>query len=416
MINFSFNPFERALDPSYRLPRTASYFERLSHLAKMTLDVLVGEVPFHVTSSFYWATGAAKDPHLGLLDFLFPIPSLMKFFSKFLFEKNSVPDFHFFFHWLLGLFISGVLALLWLVTQLIQTLIGMILTGLVILFGAVPLACLKPDSPETPHPAHDSSQEKQERRGSGSDNMLPNNGNRDFSRAFLDDEQPQLILRTRRQPVAQQRQQLEEEERARRRGQLEPNLQRVEARVEELLRQPANPRNPETRLFPVINTPSSPGEQLFQRILLQEQALHDEEERTIRGYYTSFNKALQDYLDTLAKSSTLKEKIDALHLETAEEKALFEKFVDPVSFDYMILPVSLHENYFDLIGLLRCFCSNQQNPLTRTSFQLLEIASARHLFSEQFDQASRALKELREGTHSASNQSASSSSPAARPA
>src|SRR3990167_2335387 len=288
MINFSFNPFERALDPSYRLPRTASYFERLSHLAKMTLDVLVGEVPFHVTSSFYWATGAAKDPHLGLLDFLFPIPSLMKFFSKFLFEKNSVPDFHFFFHWLLGLFISGVLALLWLVTQLIQTLIGMILTGLVILFGAVPLACLKPDSPEDPIQRGQRYQEGQQVGAA----VFANRNFPDVQRqpAVLQQQLPQtswVVQRAREQLEQLAVQQQVEEERARRRGQLEPNLQRVEARVEELLRQPANPRNPETRLFPVINTPSSPGEQLFQRILLQEQALH-EEERTIRGYYTSF--------------------------------------------------------------------------------------------------------------------------------
>ena len=101
---------------------------------------------------------------------------------------------------------------------------------------------------------------------------------------------------------------------------------------------------------------------------------------------------VQEYVLNQTKKSKLSDRVKALDLTDAEEE-LFEKFKDPISFDYMDVPVSLHETFFDITTVLSL--TKQENPCTRVSFKPLEIQSARGLVNE-CEEAITALLHQRE--------------------
>lgn len=90
-----------------------------------------------------------------------------------------------------------------------------------------------------------------------------------------------------------------------------------------------------------------------------------------------YTNHLVNYLDSFENYKKLSDQIKDLKL-TAEEIILFEKFVDPITFDYMNRPVTLNEVHhdFDTLRTLK------EDPFTREKFSPLEIQSARRLVEE----------------------------------
>ena len=103
------------------------------------------------------------------------------------------------------------------------------------------------------------------------------------------------------------------------------------------------------------------------------------------------SKATRAYLLNLKDKPKLSHRIQELKLSTDEE-ARFEKFKDNiVMMEYMDMPVSLHENCYDittLIGLLR-------EPLSNEEFLPIEISSCRKLLVE-FEEMVKQLQLERE--------------------
>jgi hypothetical protein len=63
-----------------------------------------------------------------------------------------------------------------------------------------------------------------------------------------------------------------------------------------------------------------------------------------------------------------------------EEEALFENFLDPISLEYMKIPVRLGKTYFDLSSLL--ILDKKENPCTLQAFKPLDIEVGSHLMNE----------------------------------
>jgi hypothetical protein len=74
----------------------------------------------------------------------------------------------------------------------------------------------------------------------------------------------------------------------------------------------------------------------------------------------------------------LYDKIKELNL-TDEEAKDFEEFVDPITEDYMAIPVMLNEKYYDLSTLLRM---KRQDPTSREAYNPLELQSGRNLINK----------------------------------
>lgn len=89
-----------------------------------------------------------------------------------------------------------------------------------------------------------------------------------------------------------------------------------------------------------------------------------------------YSEHLRTYIMSFEGKQTIKARIKELHL-TEEEEKRFEIFIDPVSFEYMRIPVKLHEIDFDLETLQKL----TENPFTRMPFQRIEIQADRTLMN-----------------------------------
>jgi small GTP-binding protein len=113
-----------------------------------------------------------------------------------------------------------------------------------------------------------------------------------------------------------------------------------------------------------------------------------------------FNDRTKTYLNGLRDKLTVAERIAELEL-TKEEEAAFEKFMDPITFDYIRVPVTLHEVSFDLNTLLKYLQKGKNNhPTTTEKFTKQEIEPNRNLLNA-LDEAISKLKKDRAKKHSA---------------
>jgi hypothetical protein len=101
------------------------------------------------------------------------------------------------------------------------------------------------------------------------------------------------------------------------------------------------------------------------------------------------------YIKETIKKRTFKQKIDDLieSLEkagkqlTEKDQKLLDRFKDPITWDYMKIPVSLNEQHYDLSTLKQL----SRNPFTREIFYLNQIQSARKLITK-FDRTIEKIK------------------------
>jgi hypothetical protein len=104
---------------------------------------------------------------------------------------------------------------------------------------------------------------------------------------------------------------------------------------------------------------------------------------------------LRDYITSFQREKTIREQIAALNL-TAEEEPLFKKFIDPITMDYMNLPVYLNDKFYDLTTLLKSYKhSTFVDPLNNIKFKPEHVQSGRLLLDE-LQEAKESLQKFRE--------------------
>ena len=103
------------------------------------------------------------------------------------------------------------------------------------------------------------------------------------------------------------------------------------------------------------------------------------------------SKHLREYLTTAQERERMSDRIKQLNL-TKEEKKLFKKFEDPISEEYINIPVCLNEIFHDISTLINW---KMIDPITQEEYDPLEIQSGRRLLNE-LEQAEKDLKIARE--------------------
>ena len=116
------------------------------------------------------------------------------------------------------------------------------------------------------------------------------------------------------------------------------------------------------------------------------------------------SKLVQAYIEATQLKERMSDKINALNV-TEEEKPLFEQFEDPISYDYMDVPVSLNETYYDISTLIKW---KRKDPLTRAEYNPLELQSGRTLLNK-LDGCISELKAIRAKKKQLADQAKSSS-------
>ncbi len=86
-----------------------------------------------------------------------------------------------------------------------------------------------------------------------------------------------------------------------------------------------------------------------------------------------YRKHLRDYVESFCGKVKFTEQLKRLKLTPSEQKELEDKYLDPMTFEVMDIPVSVHEIYYDLDTLLRL-----STPVTPTgAFDYHDIQVAR---------------------------------------
>jgi len=101
------------------------------------------------------------------------------------------------------------------------------------------------------------------------------------------------------------------------------------------------------------------------------------DEENISSDLNHYSGHLRSYLKSFEGKTALSTQIKNLKL-SAEETKQFEKFEDAITSQYMDIPVSLHERYYDFETIKKM----HEDPFTRESFNPLEVQSLRDLYQE----------------------------------
>jgi hypothetical protein len=107
-----------------------------------------------------------------------------------------------------------------------------------------------------------------------------------------------------------------------------------------------------------------------------------------------YSKHMQNYIATFENKELLSKRIEKVLQLMPEAEERFAKLVDPISEDYMDIPVSLNEVFYNLNTL----ASNQakRDPFTQELFALTEIQSARQLYNEADELIKQLMNEYQE--------------------
>ncbi len=88
----------------------------------------------------------------------------------------------------------------------------------------------------------------------------------------------------------------------------------------------------------------------------------------------------------------MSDQINALKLNEKEEKS-FAKFADPITFEYMDIPVILNGNHYDLSTVINAYYrQNKKDPLTTYSFNPMQVGPVAKSLNDELDDAIDKLK------------------------
>jgi hypothetical protein len=89
-----------------------------------------------------------------------------------------------------------------------------------------------------------------------------------------------------------------------------------------------------------------------------------------------FNSYTMDYIQSFNEKVPYSTQIKDLHL-TEEEELKFKNYLDPITHNYINIPVRLNERLYDLETLIKCFDENKKDPFNNITFKLEQIATDR---------------------------------------
>lgn len=113
---------------------------------------------------------------------------------------------------------------------------------------------------------------------------------------------------------------------------------------------------------------------------------------------SAYSAATSDYISSLLEKPKLCDLLQDIQL-TVDETELLQEFWDPITFEYINIPVMLNERVYDLDTLLRIFEKDRLDPFTHYKFILRDIQPARK-FIELF---TKTVEQIKQSHHSEEN-------------
>jgi hypothetical protein len=107
-------------------------------------------------------------------------------------------------------------------------------------------------------------------------------------------------------------------------------------------------------------------------------------------FISQCSKPVREYINSSQLNKRIGERISELKL-TNEEEALFEKFVDPITQEYINIPVDINEVYYDISTVLKW---KFKDPQSREPYESSDVRSGRRLVND-LDQAIETLRSKR---------------------
>lgn len=91
-----------------------------------------------------------------------------------------------------------------------------------------------------------------------------------------------------------------------------------------------------------------------------------------------YSQYTRNYIESFNQTIPYSLQIEKLQLNE-EEQLKLEPYLDPVTNNFIDIPVRLNEKLYDLSTLIICFHSNKMDPYNKIPFELRDIAPAREI-------------------------------------